>query len=100
MTYLYEKKARIAKKGIAYAETPCDKRITKRHRATDGVEKMEIIRYFDTAIDAKTYKEKTCCGGWIFEAENGTAALFPVRFTPSMIMMHHVTKGLSGKIVM
>jgi hypothetical protein len=61
---------------------------------------MEMIRYFDQSADAKLYKEKTCCGGWIFEAENGTAALFPVRFTPSMVMTHHTTKGLSGRLVM
>jgi hypothetical protein len=59
-----------------------------------------MIRYFDVAADAKLYKDRTCCGGWIFEAENGTAALYPLNYTPSMIFTHATTQGVSGKLVM
>jgi hypothetical protein len=59
-----------------------------------------MIRYFEESSDAKLYKDKTCCGGWIFEDENGTAALFPVRYTPSMVFAHAVTQGVSGRLVM
>ena len=59
-----------------------------------------MIRYFDVASDAKVYKEITCCGGWIFEAENGTAALYPVYYTPSMIFTHTTTQGVNGRLVM
>lgn len=57
-----------------------------------------MIRYFDEASDARLYKDSIGCGGWIFVADNGTAALFPASYTPSRIMMHHVTRGMSGRL--
>lgn len=62
----------------------------------DGVD--EMIRYFDDASDARLYKDSVGCGGWIFVAENGTAALFPANYTPSKIMNHQVTRGVSGRL--
>lgn len=59
-----------------------------------------MIRYFDAAEDAKMFKRATGCGGWIFLAENGTAALFPLEYTPSRIFTHTITHGVSGKLVM
>lgn len=58
-----------------------------------------MILYFDQAVDAKIYKSTKGCGGWIFQADNGTAALFPLNYTPSMIFTHAVTHGQSGKLV-
>lgn len=58
-----------------------------------------MILYFDQADDAKLYKSKTGCGGWIFQADNGTAALFPLKYTPSMIFTHAATHGQSGNLV-
>jgi hypothetical protein len=58
-----------------------------------------MILYFDIAQDAKLYRDKTGCGGWVFEADNGTAALFPASYTPSSILKHHVTKSLNGRLI-
>jgi hypothetical protein len=38
-------------------------------------------------------------GGWIFEADTGEVIWFSTRFTPTPIMLHRVTRGLSGKLI-
>jgi hypothetical protein len=38
-------------------------------------------------------------GGWIFHASEGSAIWFNPRFTPTSIIAHHATAGLSGKLV-
>ncbi|NWC83169.1 hypothetical protein HX798_23180 [Pseudomonas putida] len=38
-------------------------------------------------------------GGWIFHATDGSAIWFDLRFTPSAIISHQATAGLSGKLV-
>lgn len=58
-----------------------------------------MIRYFDHAEDAKMFRDMTGCGGWIFHADNGTAALFPFSYTPSRIFKHAITNGVSGKLM-
>lgn len=52
---------------------------------------------FDTLADAASHRAQY--GGWIFHATEGVAIWFSPRFTPSSIISHHSTAGLSGKLV-
>lgn len=60
---------------------------------------------FPSAIEALGYRKETGCGGWIFEdEETGEALIFPPRdshgatFTASMVMLHPLTRGKSGRL--
>jgi predicted mannosyl-3-phosphoglycerate phosphatase (HAD superfamily) len=58
---------------------------------------MYSILYFDSADQAKTYRELNGVGGWIFVCENGTAALYPWTWTPSEVFAD--TDGNSGTLI-
>ncbi|RJX82265.1 hypothetical protein [Pseudomonas sp. LS-2] len=51
-----------------------------------------------TSIDAaQSFRSEA--GGWIFKAENGQIIWFAMSFTPSKILLHTATAGLSGSLV-
>lgn len=52
---------------------------------------------FEDLDEAASHRAKF--GGWIFHATDGRAIWFDLRFTPSVIITHQATAGLSGKLV-
>lgn len=52
---------------------------------------------FQSTDAAKAHRAQH--GGWIFVSEEGGPTWFAPAFTPSAIFSHHVTKGLSGKLI-
>lgn len=52
---------------------------------------------FDTLDAAASHRSKF--GGWIFLSSDGGAIWFNHRFTPSTIITHQATAGMSGKLV-
>ncbi|HEP8970319.1 TPA: hypothetical protein VDU83_002657 [Pseudomonas aeruginosa] len=52
---------------------------------------------FDCADAAMTHRAQA--GGWIFLSANGGEIWFSTRYTPSMIINHHATAGMSGRLV-
>jgi hypothetical protein len=51
---------------------------------------------FKDKDSAEFFRKQT--GGWIFEANNGTWICF-INMTPSQILVHPATKGLSGRLI-
>lgn len=52
---------------------------------------------FESLIDAIAYRKNH--GGWIFITEFNEAFWFNNEFTPTRILLHRLTKGLSGKLI-
>jgi len=53
---------------------------------------------FPTLEAAQHYRRHTGIGGWIFSHAGG-AILFGKGMTPSTIMLHPLTRGLSGSLL-
>lgn len=51
------------------------------------------------ASEQDAHAHRSHAGGWIFLPQEGGAIWFSTRFTPSMILVHPATAGLSGKLV-
>ena len=65
---------------------------------------MLTFHSFATVQDARNYRHNHGKGGWIFAADNAPAnkpavILFPPAMTPTAILNHPLTKGLSGKLL-
>jgi hypothetical protein len=52
---------------------------------------------FETLTDAIAYRKNH--GGWIFLTEFNEAFWFNSEYTPTRILLHRLTKGLSGKLI-
>lgn len=57
-----------------------------------------MIIVFDTKQEAIDYRKNKGCGGWIFNADC-FSILFSLEYTPTMIINHKITKGISGKFI-
>ena len=69
---------------------------------------MLTFHSFDTVQQAQDYRHINGTGGWIFAADNAPAnrhytvpaiILFPPEMTPSQIVNHPFTAGMSGKLL-
>ena len=69
---------------------------------------MDTYRTFATAQEARDYRHQNGTGGWIFvpdasdEPRHYTlceCVLFPPTMTPSIIMLHPMTRGRSGALL-
>ena len=53
---------------------------------------------FATLEEAKKHRDNH--GGWIFVPDNSVGPIwFSLKFTPTPIMLHQATNGLSGDII-
>jgi hypothetical protein len=63
----------------------------------------ETFRVFTSVQDARDYRHEHGAGGWIFERgdENEIALviLFPPHMSPTTIMRHPFTRGMSGRLL-
>ena len=55
------------------------------------------IAHFDSLSAAKTWRSQQ--GGWLFSSEDGQVIWFNLTFTPSMVIAHKATSGLSGQLI-
>lgn len=65
---------------------------------------MRTYRTFDTWQEAAQYRAINGTGGFIFvpvanHALVSESILFPVGMTASKVMLHQLTKGLSGELI-
>ena len=71
---------------------------------------MITFHAFETAGQAMAYRMNHGTGGWIFLPDNGNrngehfsrthnVILFPPDMTPSAIMAHPLTGGMSGRLI-
>jgi hypothetical protein len=53
---------------------------------------------FDTLDEAKAYRKRTGCGGWIYDVHGPEpkAILFPPKFTLTPVMTHRIVRGCWG----
>ena len=65
---------------------------------------MKTYRTFETWQEAARYRTEHGTGGFIFvpvtdKALGDESILFPAGMTASKVMLHQLTKGLSGKLI-
>jgi hypothetical protein len=65
-------------------------------KSDDIAARGEPIKFYSLE-SAKDWRAEY--GGWIFAADNGVAVWFPLGATPSPIMRHDSTRGLSGMLI-
>lgn len=64
------------------------------------MEPFRVYRHFKSKADAMAYRHEHGTGGWIFVPEaEGETILFPPDMTPTAILRHRLTRGLSGELV-
>lgn len=62
----------------------------------------QTLRVFERADDAISFRARTGCGGWVWAPEDqlSPAILFPYRMTRTEILLHPMTRGLSGRLIL